>query len=157
MKKILRMIILLLSATSFATTYYVAPTGSDSNSGSSSTPWKTITHANIAAACGSTVIVENGTYIETVNLGVVCTSSTPRVFKSQNKWGAKIAPTNAQMTAQSAIVVAINGAYNILQDFEITGAGDGGDPTSGSGIKIQSGATGSQALGNNIHDIDRST
>lgn len=44
-----------------ATTYYVSPTGSDSNSGSASAPWKTIARVNNASlAPGDTVLFQGG-------------------------------------------------------------------------------------------------
>lgn len=43
-------------------TYYVATTGSDSNSGTFSSPWLTIQHACSAAGPGSTVVISSGTY-----------------------------------------------------------------------------------------------
>ncbi len=46
-----------------ATTYYISPSGSDSNSGTSSgSPWKTFAHAFPILAPGDTLLLENGTY-----------------------------------------------------------------------------------------------
>src|SRR5438552_2954172 len=85
------------SAYTSGPTYYVSPTGNDANSGSLSAPWKTIQHAASTVSAGATVIVEDGTYQETVNMQRGGTSEGTRVtFKSQNKWGAKIVPKAAQ-------------------------------------------------------------
>ena len=46
---------LALSCCALAQTYYVAKTGNDSNSGSKSAPWLTISHAATEATAGSTV------------------------------------------------------------------------------------------------------
>ena len=59
-----RVFITLLVLTGFAhaTTYYVATNGKDSQTGTSSKPWLTISHADKVVQPGDTVIVEPGTY-----------------------------------------------------------------------------------------------
>ncbi|HXY48700.1 MAG TPA: right-handed parallel beta-helix repeat-containing protein [Terriglobales bacterium] len=64
-------------------TYYVAKTGSDSNSGSASAPWLTIGHAAAVAQAGSTVYVGAGTYNESVQFANSGTPSAPIVFNGQ--------------------------------------------------------------------------
>jgi len=63
--------------------YYVAKTGSDTNSGSASAPWLTIGHAALEAQAGSTVYVEAGTYNESVTFANSGTASAPIVFNGQ--------------------------------------------------------------------------
>ena len=53
---------LLAAAPAFATTYYVATTGSDSAAGTQAAPFKTITKATSVAVSGDTVTVRGGTY-----------------------------------------------------------------------------------------------
>ena len=50
--------------------YYVATTGTDSNPGTQSTPWKTVQHAADTVHAGSTVNVRGGTYEELVRINV---------------------------------------------------------------------------------------
>jgi hypothetical protein len=64
-------------------TFYVSPSGSDSNSGSASAPWLTIQHAANTVTAGATVIVEAGTYHESVLFATSGTSSEPIVFNGQ--------------------------------------------------------------------------
>lgn len=45
-------------------TFYVSPTGSDSNSGSEQSPWKTIRKATQEAIAGDTIMIRGGTYYE---------------------------------------------------------------------------------------------
>src|SRR5262249_4453300 len=45
-----------------AAAYYVAPTGSDTNNGSSTSPWATLQHAVETVAAGDTILVRSGTY-----------------------------------------------------------------------------------------------
>jgi hypothetical protein len=63
--------------------YYVAKTGSDSNSGSASAPWLTIGHAASVAQAGATVYVQAGTYNESVTFASSGTASAPIVFNGQ--------------------------------------------------------------------------
>ncbi|MGC1963459.1 MAG: right-handed parallel beta-helix repeat-containing protein, partial [Candidatus Sulfotelmatobacter sp.] len=74
---------LVLCCCAQASVYYVAKTGSDSNSGSASAPWLTIGHAALEATAGSTVYVEAGTYSESVLFANSGTSSAPIVFNGQ--------------------------------------------------------------------------
>jgi hypothetical protein len=67
-----------LTSVAQASVYYVAKTGSDSNSGSASAPWLTIGHAALEAKAGDTVFVGNGTYNESVLFANSGTSSAPR-------------------------------------------------------------------------------
>jgi hypothetical protein len=61
------LLLLLLSTTIGATNYYIDPSGSDSNSGSSSSPWKTLSYAcSKATTSGDIIHVNAGTYTETV-------------------------------------------------------------------------------------------
>lgn len=46
--------------------YYVAPTGSDTNPGTSESPWRTIQHAADTLVAGETVYIRGGTYNEAV-------------------------------------------------------------------------------------------
>lgn len=52
--------------------YYVSPSGSDENSGSQNSPWKSINYAvseDSPIAAGDTVLVQPGTYTELISLG----------------------------------------------------------------------------------------
>jgi uncharacterized repeat protein (TIGR02059 family) len=66
MKNVLTILLLFLCTTVGATTYYVSPTGSDSNNGSSSSPWKTLANACAKATVSGDIIhINAGTYPET--------------------------------------------------------------------------------------------
>jgi len=59
------LLILLLSGSAQAATYYIsASTGDNSNDGSSDFPWKTLTYAATTAASNDTVYIFAGTYDE---------------------------------------------------------------------------------------------
>lgn len=55
---------LVSTAVAHATTYYVATTGSNSNPGTESKPWRTVAHAVNTMIAGDTTYVRGGTYDE---------------------------------------------------------------------------------------------
>jgi uncharacterized repeat protein (TIGR02059 family) len=66
MKNTLILFFLVLSLSVGATTYYISPTGSDSNTGTSSSPWKTLSYAcSKASIPGDIIHINAGTYTET--------------------------------------------------------------------------------------------
>jgi len=79
------LIIILVSwmAKAEAATYYVAMSGSNSNSGSIDSPWQTITYAvgsSSGVQPGDTILVRAGNYPETVNPGVSGIPGSPIVL-----------------------------------------------------------------------------
>jgi hypothetical protein len=67
MKNTLIIILIFLSTAVRATTYYIDPSGNDSNNGSSGSPWKTLAYAcSKATSSGDVIHVNAGTYTETV-------------------------------------------------------------------------------------------
>ena len=75
-----------------AATYYVSPSGSDSNNGSSGSPFKTIQKAADAVNPGDTVILRNGTYTggssSVADIHRSGTAGQWITFKAENRWGA---------------------------------------------------------------------
>ncbi|MDD4971910.1 MAG: hypothetical protein PHT07_20990, partial [Paludibacter sp.] len=66
MKKIIIILFVLLNLISKATTYYISPTGSNSNNGSVGSPWLTLKYAcDNATGSGDVIHVNAGTYNET--------------------------------------------------------------------------------------------
>jgi len=68
MRKLITILLILLSFKSNATTYYIATTGNDgSGDGSIGNPWKTLYKAtSTVTAAGSIIFVNSGTYLETL-------------------------------------------------------------------------------------------
>jgi len=58
---------LLVTTTSMATTYYISPSGSDSNTGTLNRPWRTLAMANRTLQPGDTVYIRQGVYQEDIN------------------------------------------------------------------------------------------
>lgn len=122
-------------------TYFVSPNGSDSNSGSSSSPFQTIPKAISVAGGGDTVLVGDGTYAGfSINRGG--SSGNPLIIKADHKWAAKIAGPG-----EIGVTFASGGNYVYLRDFDISGFDSG----------IYSNQTASHLLiaGNRLHDLGR--
>jgi parallel beta helix pectate lyase-like protein/uncharacterized protein DUF1565 len=141
--------------------YHVSPTGSDSNPGSEARPFKTIQKAADSVKPGDTVLVGDGVYAyggpnDCHGKVVVCVSrgGAPDkwvVFRSKNKWGAKIDGGNG--TAGAGFVVKGGASYVRIQDFEMDGLANA-DGSAG-GIILFDGGSYFQVIGNHIHNIGR--
>lgn len=139
----------LAPAASEAATYYVSPTGNDSNSGTSLTSaFTTLQRAANRAVGGDTVLVANGSYKTSssalLSLSRGGTSSARITFKSIQKWGAKL-DGNGQRSP-TGIYVGSGASYITFQDFEVTGFNLLAFSIRGSNIILR---------GNLIHDIGR--
>jgi len=105
--------------------YYVAPTGSDTASGSKAAPFKTLARAAKAATkAGTTVWVAPGTYAGGFKTTASGTAASRIYFVSTTKWGAKIVPP-----ASSSNTTAWDnrGNYVSIIGFDV----DGSKPGSG--------------------------
>ena len=119
-----------------AATYYVAKTGSDANSGTSTSPWLTVQKAANTILAGDTVIVQSGRYSETVTTVRAGTAIAPIIFRGQ---GA------------SLIRVKLHHAFNYLENFEISGA----DVPNSSALHVA--ASNLRITGNQFHTINTNT
>ncbi|HYE05648.1 MAG TPA: right-handed parallel beta-helix repeat-containing protein [Planctomycetota bacterium] len=89
-----------------AAQYHVSTSGSDSNSGSSSSPWRSITKAVGAARAGDTVLIGGGTYrhdrLYVANSG---TSSSPITFAAASGQSPVIEAQEFGIIGRSYIIV----------------------------------------------------
>lgn len=113
------------AAYSCVTNYYVAVNGSDSNSGTSSAPWRTLSHAVAAVSAkpqgGVCVNVNPGTYTESLMLIVKGISDTPTgyiVFRSPTPQAATIQQPN---NASNANVLFYYSKFVIFDGFNLIG------------------------------------
>ena len=125
-------------------TIYVSTTGSDSGSGASGSPVKSITKAAQLAKAGDTVLVAAGTYKGTVSIATNGTASGQITFKPVD--GAKVVIDGAGTPANTDLVV-ISGDYITFQGFEVVNA-------TRTGIGLW-GSHDSKVIGNNVHDSFR--
>ncbi len=96
----------------------MAPTGSDSNPGTQSAPFKTIAYASKSAKPDTIVHVAPGTYAGGFQTNASGTATGRIRYLSDTKWGAKIVPP-----ANSSGVIAWDnrGAYVDIDGFEVDG------------------------------------
>src|SRR5438132_6053065 len=113
MKKLLLvMLFTMFPVLAHGATYYVAKTGSDSNSCTSaqsqSTPKLTINAGIGCLSAGDTLIVKAGTYNETLPDVIPSgTSNGNTIVKSEVQYGAILQPDNSQPKADGVSIVVI--------------------------------------------------
>jgi hypothetical protein len=135
--------ILLTTGVALATERHVSTQGSDSNAGTSGSPWRTIQHAGSSAQPGDTVWVHpDGVYNEKPVIGNSGNAGAPITLQSV-KGGAKaIIDGNGLGLGPYDPLVHISGSNVVFADFEVRNGG------------VCLFATGSSLVvsGNNVHD-----
>jgi parallel beta-helix repeat protein len=95
------------------TTYYVSTNGSDGDSGSASSPWRTISRAMKAdLESGDEVVVRSGTYKESVTI-----SQDGLTLRSEVRGGAKI-----DVPSDGSMGINVNANYVKVDGFEVFGS-----------------------------------
>ena len=138
------------SGRSAAERYYVAPTGSDGNPGSSGSPFQSIQRAAEVARAGDTVIVRSGTYTggsRIVSLSRSGEPGAPIVFLSEHPWGAVL---DGQGRSLEAWRFDSGVAHVRVQGFEIRNLRAHGFDFYGGGVHDIS------IVRNHVHHIGRS-
>ncbi len=123
--------------------YYVSPSGNDSNPGTQSQPFATISKAARVATPGTTVHLAPGTYNSSSTIAIYPsgTSTSPITFISDVSYAAKIVSNDL------SLVVDLEGSYIIFQGFDITDTSS----TTYAGVRIA--GSYNRVIGNYIHDI----
>src|SRR5450432_3895264 len=132
MKKIIAVVLLGISFTVHATTYYFSTSGNDANNGTStSTPWKTLSKFNSVSGSlnagdnvlfnrgnvfyGNIIIKKSGTSVSPITIGAYGTGADPVItgFTTVSAWtnlGSNIwESSSAVSTLSAAKLVVING------------------------------------------------
>ena len=151
-------VIVLMLAQSLAgqigAAYFVSKKGSDSNTGTISSPWLTIQHAANSVSAGATVYVFGGVYNESVNFVASGTASAPITFQSYPGETAVIDGTGLRVTGtQGLINIVGRRSYITISGFEIrhyTTSNENDTPT---GVWVTGSGTGIQILNNRVHNI----
>jgi Right handed beta helix region/Peptide methionine sulfoxide reductase len=111
------------STLAVGTDRYVSPSGSDSNSGTQSAPFRTIQKAVSVAAAGDTIIVRPGAYSAATISGKSGTVSAPITLKAEFPATAVSAESRSTLTGGgSGYGIYISGAltYWIIDGFEVS-------------------------------------
>lgn len=120
-----------------AATYYISPSGSDTNPGTSVKPWLTFSYAiNPARAhCGDTLVLLDGIYGDGTSTGkinlnnMICTKGNEFIISAQNQRKAKIVDdgTAVAVKGQGIAYVVFDGLYATSTDNP-SSTGDRGRP-----------------------------
>ncbi len=113
---------LAFAGTAHAATYYIAPSGSDSNNGTSpSSPWKTFSYAlsSSRAWCGNTLVLLDGPYGDGTGTGKIdvqganCSQGNELKITAQNSRQALIKDdgTGRAVRVKKSAYVTIDGLY----------------------------------------------
>jgi hypothetical protein len=129
-------------------TYYVATNGSDGNSGSSSSPWRTIQHAADSVSAGATVYVMGGTYNEKVTMKNSGSSGNYITFAAYPGQTVTIDGTGISLNYDG--LIRMDGvSYIKISGFHIV-------HSTSMGVMISGGASNIIAQNNYLSDIARS-
>jgi hypothetical protein len=145
--------ITLLTQAATGTTYYVATTGNDSNSGTAAKPWKTIQHAADVAVAGDTVIVEAGIYNELVSFKSNSGNTTAGYITFLGQ-GAIIDGTGLEIPGgQWGLVTLWDVNYIVINGFELRNYTTTSTADVPIGIYIFDADNSIQLVNNNIYNI----
>lgn len=102
-------------------TYYISPTGSDANPGTSAKPWLTFAYAidPARATCGDTLLLTNGTYGDDTSTGkifisrLICTVGNELTIRALNQRQAKIVDngTGRPVNIENSAYIVVDGLY----------------------------------------------
>jgi len=139
------------TAKGYTTQYYVSTTGSDSNPGTSASPWATVAHADSASADCSVIWFEPGTWTAASGSRLAHTTSSGtanchKAFVSTTYGGAIFsAPTNS---SDGDMTIWSDGEYVDWVGFNVSGLSCSGLYTTGQYNRI---------VYNQVHDIDNTS
>jgi hypothetical protein len=149
-------VITLVTQPATGTTYYVSTTGSDSNPGTLSRPWRTIQHAANTVTAGDTVYVRNGVYNEVVTMkssgsesaGFITFSSYPGELASLDGTGLTIP------NGQWGLFSFPSQSYIVINGFEIRNYKTDELTEVPIGVWIFGAGSNLQIVNNHIHNIE---
>lgn len=100
------------------TTYWVSPSGNDTNAGTQVSPWQTLTKVKNTLIAGDTALFASGSYTGSLTFTTAGTSNAPITLRSSTKWGAKI--VEGAGSGVGTTLVHTQGDYIIFDGFEMT-------------------------------------
>lgn len=127
------LVLLTLPNVARGATYYISPTGSNSNNGqTSATPWLTFTYAWANTSCGDVLLLLDGTYGDGTSTGKidlngrVCAQGNEFTIQAFNRRQAKIFDngTGYAVRLRLSAYIAIDGLYARSTDNEYRAADD---------------------------------
>ena len=158
-------VVMITSVSLFAqsgATYYVSTSGSDSNAGTYSSPWRTIQHAADFVSAGATVYVLGGVYNESVTIPTSGTASNYVTFESYPGQTAVIDGTGLTCCTSNppssgnetqGLINIVSQSYVTVNGFEIRNFTTSKAAMTPAGIWVTGSGTGVQLLNNLVHNI----
>lgn len=140
--------------TTTAKTYFVSTEGSDSNTGNSNAPLRSINTALSKVVPGDTVLVRNGTYSEKIvfpKSGRLDKFITLKAYPGEK---AIIDGTPLSITGKEALVTIRNNSYIILEGFDICNYKSTTPWTNVNGILVDQGSKNIQIKKNRVYNIE---
>ena len=138
------------------TALYVSTTGSDSNPGTISAPWKTIQHAANSVQAGVTVYIRGGTYNESVSIAVAG-SATAGSITFQSYPGETAIVDGTGLTPSTSDTQGLfniaSQSYVTIQGFEIRNYTTSNANAIPAGISVSGSGSNIQILNNLVHNI----
>ena len=136
--------------------FYVSVTGSDSNPGSKTAPWRTVQHAANTARAGSTVIVRGGVYEELVTITASGNASDGFItFRSCPGETAILDAEHFTPSGRQAVLTIHNQSYVKIEGFEIRNFHTAEHRLVPMGISVMGAGSHIELLKNNVHHIQQ--
>jgi hypothetical protein len=136
--------------------FYVSTTGSDSNPGTISSPWRTIQHASDSVRAGDSVYVRGGVYNESVNISTSGSAiAGPITFQTYPGEQAIVDGTGLipSTSGTQGLINIANQSYISIQGFEIRNYQTSSASATPAGIWVSGSGSNIQLLSNVIHNI----
>jgi hypothetical protein len=136
--------------------FYVSTTGSDSNPGSQSAPWRTIQHAADTVRAGSTVTVRGGVYEELVSINVSGNATDGFItFRSNPGETAILDAQHFTPSGRQGVLTIHNQSYVRIEGFEIRNFHTAEHRLAPLGISVMGAGSHIELLKNNVHHIEQ--
>lgn len=81
-------LLFFMSSMSNAATYYISPTGSDANTGASTSPWASFNHAMTNLQAGDELVLQDGTFKQSLTVTASGEEGNPILIRAENDGGA---------------------------------------------------------------------
>lgn len=136
--------------------FYVSTSGSDSNPGTETSPWRTVQHAANTARAGSTVNVRGGIYEELVNINASGNASDGFItFRSYPGEVATLDADHFTPSGRQAVLTIQNQSYVRIEGFEIRNFHTAEHRLAPLGISVMGLGSHIELLKNNVHHIQQ--
>ncbi len=136
-------------------TYYVSTSGSDTNAGTLSAPWRTIQHAANTVVAGDTVQVRAGTYNEIVTMKTSGNATSGYITFQNYPGEAPIVDGTGLVAGGQTGLFSLEGTFNyiVIQGFEIRNFSSSTKGKVPVGIDFEGAGSNIEILNNHIHNI----